>query len=204
MAFPVVHLLVAQGIAGRHPACHRAGFYLGSFSPDAIHMREGAEMRVAKPACHLLATGDGVDAVKRYWRTCGRDAFDIGYGVHVLTDRLWIGYYPTAFPGLMRAGGGVDAGVYQPDAAWIDQALVSRGLLAAEVLAMLRAADAPAGHSLLTAAEIGGWRDKVCAEIDGFVGLPLGKPVAMDLDAVTGWIDTAVDTLCWVCRDWLG
>ena len=99
MAFPLLHLLVADAYAKSRPALARDGaYYLGAIAPDAIHMRPGITKEVHKVRTHLFAKGpDGLPEVMAYWYEVGRTPFDIGYGVHVITDRLWVGYYPRRF-----------------------------------------------------------------------------------------------------------
>ena len=158
MALTMVHLLVADLWAQGHPQyLDSPGYYYGAISPDAIHVRDGGD-KSHKNVIHLNNWGvlhrqDVVD----YWRA-HRSPFDVGYGVHVLTDAQWVPRYKERLPGLLP-GGKLDIERYYNDTFVTDFALRDSSPRVAEMLEMIERADTPADHPLLTAYEFAGWRE---------------------------------------------
>ena len=100
MALTMVHLLVADRWAEAHPGYRdNPEFYYGAISPDAIHIRDGGD-KSRKDEFHLHNWRSlHPDEVIDYWR--GRfSPFDVGYGVHVLTDCQWVQRYTRCLPGI--------------------------------------------------------------------------------------------------------
>jgi len=101
MPLPMVHLSVARKIINTGFSIkHVSRFYLGSISPDSIHMRQNTD-RHAKDNSHLISTGETlkdvdlnehfkstVDFINENMSKADTD-FLWGYGVHILTDILW-------------------------------------------------------------------------------------------------------------------
>ena len=115
MALPMVHLLAARRWAQGHPEYLECPeFYLGAISPDAIHVRDHDD-KSHKNAVHLNNwISPHPDEVLAYWRT--REApFDIGYGVHVLTDGQWVPRYRRLVPQVLLPDGRVDTKRYYGD-----------------------------------------------------------------------------------------
>jgi len=101
----MVHLSVAKKIADAgFPVKELPQFYLGSISPDAIHMRQDAD-RLAKNVTHLLpAKKEKIhswddrsedeyfelmrDFINANMNKTNAD-FLMGYAAHILTDMLW-------------------------------------------------------------------------------------------------------------------
>ena len=111
MPLPMVHLSVAKKLTDTgFPINDLSMFFLGSISPDAIHMRQGIEQqgiaRQSKMITHLLPLGKEradieesayIKIVNEFIRAnqcttnqivVNRD-FLLGYAVHVLTDVYW-------------------------------------------------------------------------------------------------------------------
>ena len=86
MALPMVHLLAAWAWAQDKPELKdNPDFYLGTLSPDAIHIRDGND-KSRKNDIHLNNwRRPDPDSVLRYWMEHSTP-FDIGYGIHVLLD----------------------------------------------------------------------------------------------------------------------
>ena len=64
-------------------------FYLGAISPDAMHVRFHND-KSHKDEFHLGNWGSvHVERVHEYWRE-HFTPFDVGYGVHALTDGYWV------------------------------------------------------------------------------------------------------------------
>ncbi len=182
--YPMAHLLVANAYAQDKPEfLLTPSFFLGAIAPDAIHMRENPV--ISKFDTHLKARGEnGLSEVMAYWYDVGRKPFDVGYGIHVITDRLWINFYRKAYPALQEPNGRTREAEYRPDVDWIDRTLYwtyGRNQMFYE---SLRLVSAPMDHPLLTAGEMHKWRDAVLSGFDGVQELPKGKPAVIMLGDV--------------------
>ena len=188
MALTMVHLLVADMWAKGHPEyLDSPEYYYGAVAPDAIHVRDGND-KSHKNEIHLNNWGtlhrqDVVD----YWRL-RRAPFDIGYGVHVLTDAQWVPRYKRRLPGMMP-GGKLDIPRYYNDTFVTDFALLHGNPRLGEVLDMLQSAEIPSDHPLLTAHEFTAWREIILKAYRGecprhdpvrFVTVPYALEFARD------------------------
>lgn len=96
MALPMMHLCIAFKIAEKTRIYNDDPLYfLGSISPDAIHMRENTS-GTDKKITHLSQRGlkdieNPFDVfVKDYMNTPNQlNAFDLGYLIHIATDIIW-------------------------------------------------------------------------------------------------------------------
>ena len=93
MPLPMVHLAVANLLVEKIDIHDLAGFFLGSISPDAVHMRANY-VRDDKGVSHLMTDVDKeqwlIDAIEFTKKgILADDAFAIGYGVHCITDDIW-------------------------------------------------------------------------------------------------------------------
>lgn len=163
MALPIVHLLVAREWAQDKPELANCPeFYLGAIAPDAMHIRFGGD-KSRKNEFHL---GNWIsphpEQVHAYWAEHFAP-FDIGYGIHVLTDASWVPRYKTHCPGLLKPEGGVRVELYYNDAWQTEFALRQSHPELEDIFALIRQAVAPAAHPLLTAEEFAAWRDIVLA-----------------------------------------
>lgn len=158
MALPMVHLLAAYAWAQDKPALFRCPeFYLGTISPDAIHIRDGND-KSRKNEFHLnnWRTPDP-DAVLDYWRE-NASPFDIGYGIHVLLDGHWAVGFRRDFPEMLLPSGKPDPQIYYNDTFTSDYRMYHESPHTPFFVEMLKTAQAPAKHPLLTAEEIDAWR----------------------------------------------
>ena len=159
MALPIVHLLAARKWATDKPGLFESPeFYLGAVAPDAIHVRYGND-KSRKNEFHLMNwTSPHPEAVRAYWAE--RFApFDIGYGIHVLTDSTWVPRYRQLLPGLVNPEGKLRTDVYYNDTMRTDYALLERHAELRGVFDLLAWASAPTDHPFLTEAEFLAWRD---------------------------------------------
>lgn len=181
MALTMVHLLVAELWARSHPEyLESPEYYYGAVSPDAMHIRfHGDKSR--KDEFHLYNwRALHREPVVAYWRK-RRAPFDIGYGVHVLTDCQWVPRYTSAFPGLFLPNGKLDIETYYNDTFVTDFALLRENPRLREVLDLLARAQAPEDHPLLTREEFDGWRKVI---LDGYRGeCPRRDPVRFITEA---------------------
>ena len=158
MALTMVHLLVADLWARRHPEyLDSPEYYLGAVSPDAMHIRFHDD-KSRKDEFHLYNWQRlHREPVVAYWRE--RHApFDVGFGVHVLTDCQWVPRYRDTFPGLFLPSGKLNIPQYYNDTFVTDFALYHGIPRLQRVLEMLEIAQAPEDHPLLTATEFDEWR----------------------------------------------
>ena len=172
MPLPMVHLCVAKNImdAGLK-IINLPQFYLGSISPDAIHMRQNAD-RLAKHATHLSAD--------KKWNEVNEDDFFIficdfieknksdadkdflwGYGLHILTDMYWANRVYKKFTADYRKDASPvqdERMAYYNDTDIIDQMLHDECAWKDAVRRRLQNADCPDFLGLLTAGEIEDWK----------------------------------------------
>lgn len=158
MALTMVHLLVADRWArGHRQYADSPEFFLGAISPDAIHVRFHDD-KSRKDEFHLYNwQSPHREPVVAYWRE-HRTPFDVGYGVHVLTDCQWVPRYKTRLPELIKPNGEPDIPRYYNDTFVTDFALYHGVPRLREILSMLEGAVAPSDHPLLTAYEFNEWR----------------------------------------------
>jgi len=163
MALPVVHLLAAHKWAntvGQYVDCPE--FYLGAISPDAMHIRFQGD-KSQKNLFHLGNwTSLHADQVCAYWDKHFAP-FDVGYGIHVLTDAQWVPRYRQRFPELIMPNGMLNTRQYYNDTTLADFALLRQEPRVTELFQLLQRAQAPQNHILLTEREIEAWRDHTLA-----------------------------------------
>ena len=157
MALLMVHLLAARRFAQRQTQyLEDADYYLGAISPDAIHVRDHDD-KSHKNEIHLNNwQSPHPEDVLAYWRA-HRSAFDIGYGVHVLTDGQWVQTYRRLFPQILRPDGKVDVPRYYADTFATDFELY-RMPVCRHMIDLFEQGTAPADHPLLTFEEIDTWK----------------------------------------------
>jgi hypothetical protein len=157
MAGPIIHLLAAKEWAkGRPELIDCPEYYLGAIAPDAIHARAGTG-KDDKQRTHL-SNHSRLDLrpIAAYVRA-RTSAFDLGYVAHVLTDPFWVAAYKN-MTGLLKADGHTDPEIYYREMNRAESALIDEGLFA-----LLKKAEPPADHPLLSAEELDIWRGRVLA-----------------------------------------
>lgn len=167
MALTMVHLLTADVWASRHAQYRDCPeFYYGVVSPDAIHVRDGYD-KSHKNEIHLNNWGTPhPEDVVAYWRE-HRTPFDVGYGIHVLTDAQWVPRYRRLLPGLFKPDGKLDVERYYIDTFVTDFRLLNSNPRAKALLALLERAQTPDDHPLLTAYEFATWREMILTAYRG-------------------------------------
>lgn len=158
MALTMVHLIAGDKWARRHPEyLESPEFHYGVISPDAIHVRDGSD-KSHKDEIHLHNWGvPHPDDVIAYWKV--RHApFDIGYGVHVLTDAQWVPRYRTRLPGILNPDGRLNTDIYYNDTFVTDFKLYRENQRLERILQLISRAETPEDHPLLTAYEFSEWR----------------------------------------------
>ncbi len=160
MALPMVHLVAARMWAQDKPEyINCPEYYLGAISPDAIHIRDGND-KSHKDEIHLNNWRvPNPHMVAEYWMA-NRTPFDAGYGLHVLIDGQWAVSFRRDFPEMLLPNGKPDPDIYYNDTCRVDFELFDQHMNDGFFENMLRRAISPADHPLLTAYEIGAWRDE--------------------------------------------
>ena len=154
----MVHLLAADRWASRHPEyASSPEFFLGAISPDAIHIRDKDD-KSRKDQFHLYNwRSPHLDKVLEYWRA-HHAPFDIGYGIHVLTDCQWVPRYQRLLPDILLPNGLLNTQIYYVDTFLTDFKLFHETPRLSELLNLLEIAQAPSDHPLLTREEFDEWR----------------------------------------------
>ena len=158
MALTMVHLLAADLWAQGHPEyLESPEFYYGAISPDAVHIRDGGD-KSHKNEIHLNNwISPHPDDVISYWMA--RSApFDIGYGVHVLTDGQWVPRYKEKLPGILRPNGLLNTDIYYNDTFVTDFRLLRAQPRLQRLLDMVAVAETPREHPLLEGYMFRQWR----------------------------------------------
>ncbi|MBQ8972671.1 MAG: hypothetical protein IJ074_06280 [Clostridia bacterium] len=158
MALLMVHLLAAQRWAHRHTEyLNNPDFYLGVISPDAIHVRDHDD-KSHKDEIHLYNWRQvRPEYVQAYWQAHSAP-FDIGYGIHVLTDGQWVAAYRERFPQPFLPDGKVDTHVYYHDTFLSDFALYDDDGKENGLFALVAQGRAPSDHPLLREYELVEWQ----------------------------------------------
>lgn len=191
MALTMVHLWVADRWAQGHPEyLDCPDYYLGAISPDAITIRDGFD-KTHKDDIHLNNWRKlHREPVEAYWRA--RPApFDIGYGVHVLTDCQWVARYKARIPGILLPDGRMNTEVYYNDTFITDFALYHAMPRLQAILELLPKASVPDDHPLLTGYEFDEWRKLIYKSYHG--ECPRHDPVTfIDVDYVKDFIGDSI------------
>ena len=167
MALTMVHLAAADLWAQKHPEyLESPEFYYGAISPDAIHVRDGSD-KSHKNEVHLNNwVSPHPDDVIRYWLERS-DPFDIGYGVHVLTDGQWVPRYRQKLPGMLRPDGLLNTDIYYNDAFVTDFRLLDSRPRLGQLLDMVAVAGTPEDHPMLEGYMFKKWREDILAAYRG-------------------------------------
>ena len=158
MALTMVHLLAAAKWAENRPEYRDCPeYYLGAISPDAIHIRDRDD-KSHKDYIHLYNwQRPHPEEVIAYWKEHG-SPFDIGYGIHVLTDGQWVPRYVEKLSGMMKPDGRLDVSIYYNDTWATDFQIYNEDPLLPRLLNMIEGSDVPKDHPLLTESELDAWR----------------------------------------------
>lgn len=157
MALLMVHLLTARRWAQSHPEYRDCPeFYLGAISPDAVYFRDGSD-KSRKNEVHLNNWNEPhPEDVLEYWKR-NHQPFDIGYGIHVLTDAQWAPHFRKCFPGILFPDGSVKTKIYYNDTFATDYQLYDE-CGGAELFGLAEAANVPENHPQLMKEHFEKWR----------------------------------------------
>lgn len=161
MALPMVHLLAAWLWAQDKPELKdNPDYYLGSISPDAIHIRDGND-KSHKNEIHMNNwRSPDPDRVLSYWKR-HHTPFDIGYGIHVLLDGEWAQRFRERLKGMMLPDGRPNPEIYYNDTVVTDFELNASSPLTKKLMDFVRRGEAPENHPLLTKNEFEKWRVEI-------------------------------------------
>lgn len=167
MAFPMVHLMAAERWAQTHEEyLNCPEYYLGAISPDAVHIRDHDD-KSHKNEIHLNNwLRSHPDEVLAYWRE-HHTPFDIGYGIHVLTDGQWVPRYRKDFPGIVKPDGSVRTDIYYNDTYVVDFQLYRENGAGERLFGFVEKGKAPTDHPLLGYYEFDEWRKETAASYRG-------------------------------------
>lgn len=194
MALIMVHLLAADRWAQAHPEyLESPEYFYGVISPDAIHIRDGND-KSHKNEVHLNNWGvPHPEEVVAYWRERS-EPFDIGYGVHVLTDAQWVPRYRRLLPGILKPDGMLNTDIYYNDTFVTDFRLYDAMERLEAILKLVEKAQTPEDHPKLTAYEFSRWREDTLRAYRG--KCPFHEPVRfIDEAYVKAFVEDSFDMI---------
>lgn len=159
----MVHLSIVHALMDDLPKEYdRDVIYLGSLAPDAIHMREDF-IRKMKYKTHLRYGREG-NVIEKLLALEPEpmNAFKLGYGIHVITDILWLYniYYPFKERLLDRSKEERDL-IYYGETDQLDFVIYNESPWQQEVFDAITRAKAPDDFQLLSKKEIEGWKQHI-------------------------------------------
>jgi hypothetical protein len=180
MPLPMVHLAVAVAICDAADAEPVPEFLLGTLAPDAIHMRAGTA-REAKARVHLHRAIEacGFEAVQQLYeqlvtRQPALTDVALGYAVHLMTDAQWVERLFLPFRAETNLSRDEERALYYRDTDEVDRLLYERAPWRPAVWRALAAAQPADLDGLVSAEEIGRWRDRTLTWFDALA--PSSKP----------------------------
>ena len=194
MALPMVHLLIALKWAQDKPELkNNPDYYLGAVSPDAIHVRDGDD-KSRKNEIHLNNwRRPDPDSVEEYWKKHFMP-FDIGYGIHVLTDGQWAERFRADLPGILLPNGKPNPKLYYNDTLVSDFALFHESEYTSFLMEMVGKGQCPDDHPLLTEYEFSEWQKATIAFYQR--PCPMNDPVNfIDREYIEHFMDTCTALL---------
>ena len=97
MPYAMIHLGIAKKLTEKMKIINISDFYLGTISPDAVHLRKN--YRESKNISHLRDNWRSYDLILQNAKAFMLDNnsheyrdFYMGYGIHVMTDVYWQKY----------------------------------------------------------------------------------------------------------------
>jgi hypothetical protein len=202
MPLPMVHLAVAVRMHEAEGGFPTPSFLLGSIAPDAIHVRPGAGYG-DKRRVHLGVTQVEAPVAQERMRDllarCRGGGVEMaalaeGYVVHLVADRLWEQTVFRPFCESLPQGTSRDERreLYYLDTDQVDFNLYHRAPWRREVWARLAAARPVDFDPLLTADEIGRWRDRTLGWFGELKQEPGIEPASITDEVVQVFVQDAV------------
>jgi hypothetical protein len=210
MPLPMVHLSIAYRLVVERGFPDTGEFYLGSLSPDAIHMRDGTTGD-DKKACHFgkdTPVAFDLAALADMLKERRNAPFAVGYAAHVLADKLWHERINAGFKARIQAAGLENErhAIYYREFDRLDLDLYDTAPCRPVAWARLASAHACGFPPFLSGPEVAAWRDRVLGWYDANPGKRLYEPAwscAADVEAfieaaaaevgalLEGWMETA-------------
>lgn len=92
MASTIIHIAVAKKILEKYPTKNKRDYYLGSFAPDI-----SKQIGESKIKSHFFINSSpnipNIDLFIQKYPKFRETSFDLGYFVHLYTDKLWMEYF---------------------------------------------------------------------------------------------------------------
>jgi len=203
MPLPMVHLAIAVRLFERNSHVPPPPFLLGSLAPDAIHMRphftradkdlthlgKPSTTHDEEPLKILVQRADVTDQTQR--------AFLVGYVAHILADRRWAATVIPHFSQGLPASVSADQWrtVYYQETDQIDFNVYHHAPWRPRMWTALAAATPLPVEPLLTAGEIGQWRDRTLVWFDHVKEEPRIIPTYITDTMVATFIEETVVAL---------
>ncbi len=197
MPLPMVHLAIAHELMNHIPKDYnKSEIYLGVLAPDAIHMRENF-IRTFKYKTHLCYGREG-NVIDKLLEAGPRrmNAFKLGYGIHVLTDIIWLYnvYYPfkKVLGDLSKEE--IDL-IYYGENDQLDFLLYHDSLWREEVFGLIKDAKAPNDFPFLSDNEIEGWKHHILHWYDEGKSKHTGTINYLNKEAIQSFISDATQEI---------
>jgi hypothetical protein len=202
MPLPMVHIAVAIRINGVE--IPTGDILLGCLAPDAIHMRPGAG-RDDKCTTHLFA-GENLPpddrlVVRFMEERCRKNPsqkdFTTGYGLHLLTDRLWFLEMLGPFKEWVPIGFSAQEqrSLYYQETDQADFNLYHRMPWRPAVWQSLASASAPEFTPYLSAEEICKWQQRTLNWFSGLKQEPMIPPAFFTDERVGSFVERAAEEI---------
>lgn len=203
MALPMVHMDVASSARHAGNGLDVGQYLLGSIAPDGIHARQGST-RADKRRVHLIETGDTLEA--RLGRIDGLlhgsaekldRAFVAGWATHLASDFLWSHYFVHGYWDHHSAGLSRERKVeaYYRETDKVDFLLYHSVPWRDKAWGALRAAEPREFAGILSAEEIGAWRDRLLRWFTELMKEPEEQPQFFTRERVACFVEVAA-TVC--------
>jgi hypothetical protein len=210
MPLPMVHLAISRQVRTISGGALTSSYLLGSISPDAIHMRPDNNPE-DKRRTHLLdMAGSGslrrIHRLLKGYRSTSPESRDFaeGYATHLLADRLWL--KEEVKPFREKASKGLSEEdkrlLYYREVDWIDLYMFQQAPWREEVWQLLASAQPMDFPPLLTAHEIGRWRDRTLAWYEAHRLKALSRPVFISTQDVETFIGQAAGAIAAQFSSW--
>lgn len=213
MPLPMVHLAVAVQIHRLEGSSPSPDFLLGSIAPDAIHMRPYSgrddKQRVHLSEVHAEVHDSHHEGARLLLAQHGSDedspmGFAEGYVAHILTDRLWVKAvldpFRKSIPPLLSTQ--EQRALYYLETDQIDFDLYHQMSWRLEVWSKLAAVQPTDFALLMTAGEIGQWRDRTLIWFEELKQEPMIEPVHITGADVQVFIDQAAEEIMRTLKVW--
>lgn len=172
----MLHLLIAHNVCDDLDIDSKSQFYLGSITPDAIHIRK-VWTREEKRSLHLTEAGKELHkriklAVDFYIKNRNEENKDfiIGYVVHIIVDNFWSHLFARYFHQIYSHNMDKEVAkqVYYTETEKIDSIAYFDSKFSEEICALLRRSKASDFLHLLSKSEMTAWKQDVLKTLTNY------------------------------------